>query len=272
MVLRHLEEAILAEAELQSYLSSDEVLGAVEDGLVPIDTEFRVDNGAAGKGRIDILARDANTRLVVVELKVMEEDDALWQALEYYDWVVRNADSILRMYPKHAGRIDATLLPRIVLIAPSFSDRARRIVSYIDAEISLLTYRFYEIGDAGKDVGLVFDDVPPNEPPTTTPTPKNVEEHLDYCANPDVRKVLRALVERADQQEDVAVVPRQQYVKFEHKAGGGGFAWLWIRKKKFYFSSTLDERRKYEEGDCRDAEVVKGLLDNFERAYAKISG
>ena len=272
MGLRNLREASLTETELQSYLSGAAVLGLVEDGLTPIDTEFRVQKGGSARGRIDILACDSSKRLVVVELKVVEEDDALWQALEYYDWIIRNADTVPRMYAKHAKRIDATASPRIVLIAPSFSERVRRIVSYIDAEISLLTYRFYEIGENSEEVGLIFNDVPPDAPPALAPTPKNIAEHLDYCTIPAVRKVMDALVNRAGELEHAGVVPRQQYVKFEHKAGGGAFAWIWVHKKKFYFSTTSAERQQFEEDDCRDENIVKTLLDEFDSAFQTVSG
>src|SRR3977135_3659780 len=87
---------------------------SLEDGLRYVSHQ-RV----TGLGRLDMLLADSGNALVLAELKVVEDDGMLFQALDYYDYVSSNVEAITRLYASSA--IDATQPVRLFLIAPSFS-------------------------------------------------------------------------------------------------------------------------------------------------------
>jgi hypothetical protein len=97
------------ERELENLVVKDPE--SVEDGLKYL-THQRQANGKF----IDVLAVDRDGVLTVVELKVGEEDEMLFQAMEYYDWVSSNRDRLANEY-KSRVKIVTEEDPRIVLVA-----------------------------------------------------------------------------------------------------------------------------------------------------------
>jgi len=124
--------------ELQAHLL--QVLPAYEEGLRILGDRFCLDEN----GFLDILCLDRRGRLVVVEFELEEGDGLLERGLSHFSWVAENADNI----NKFMGRswIDTSLLPRLLLIAHSFSDRLKRTIRYLDiTSIQLLEYRYIEV-------------------------------------------------------------------------------------------------------------------------------
>lgn len=111
----------LAERELESLLESNP--DAVEEGLVILARQLETDTGP-----LDLLAVDGSNVAVVIELKVEPEDGHLAQGLRYYDWVTTNIGWISKVYPK----VNPKGTPRLLLIAPEFTDTVRRIAKYVN--------------------------------------------------------------------------------------------------------------------------------------------
>lgn len=100
-------------------------LDRLEPGLVAIDDGREV---AVSTGRIDILARDAAGRHVVIELKAGRcPAGALEQALGYAQALREERDGVTAV--------------RVVLIAAEFSDRMRAAARAV-GDVSLRTYQF----------------------------------------------------------------------------------------------------------------------------------
>src|SRR5258707_10196484 len=72
-----------------------------------------------GSGRLDVLLADSGNSLILAELKVVEDDGMLFQALDYYDYVSSHLEALARLYS--AFSIDPAQPVRLFLIAPSFS-------------------------------------------------------------------------------------------------------------------------------------------------------
>jgi hypothetical protein len=116
------------ESELEAILTENP--NVIEEGLSVIDTQV-----ITNSGRLDILGLDSGKALVVIELKIEESDEMLWQALDYYDWVFRNIDTVKRLYPN--SEVDYGQTPRLMLIAPRFSEVIKRRAVYLEASVMI---------------------------------------------------------------------------------------------------------------------------------------
>ena len=68
--------------------------GEIEEGLVYIDHQ----NWTAAGGRLDVFMVDSGRAFVVAELKIVEDDGMLLQALDYYDYVASHVEAFARLY------------------------------------------------------------------------------------------------------------------------------------------------------------------------------
>ena len=102
----------------------------VEEGFQVLQRQLNTGYG----GTIDVLGVDKTGTLTIIELKVDEDEGIFAQALDYFAWVNDNRDSIKRMFATE--KVDEKQTPRIVLIAPYFSDGLRRRVNYLREDMS----------------------------------------------------------------------------------------------------------------------------------------
>jgi endonuclease NucS-like protein len=109
------------ETDLQRFLERNP--SAIEPGLERVEREVNVEGG----GRIDILCRDTEDSLVVVELKIGKADDrTLGQVHRYVGWITKT-----RASPGQGVRG--------VIVAEIFDQRLR--YSTVGTSTRLLTYR-----------------------------------------------------------------------------------------------------------------------------------
>ena len=125
--------------------------GAIEEHLMAIDSSVP----CSPCGIIDVLAVDAASRLVVIDVDTFAADGLLLRGLSHMEWLVRNAPNLRRMYP---GRtIDFAAPPRLILVAPRFSATIRHAVSQIsDPEIACVRYHGLDVSGW---TGLFFEPV-----------------------------------------------------------------------------------------------------------------
>jgi len=110
----------------------------IEDGLKVISHQQATDSGP-----LDILAVDQEGTLVVIELKNEAADGHLDQGLRYYDWCRQNISWISSAFgPKYT--INADSAPRLMLVAPSFTDTVKRIAKYTSVELELVEYHAFQ--------------------------------------------------------------------------------------------------------------------------------
>lgn len=77
---------LISESELESYVIRN--LVEIEEGLKPIKTQYILPNG-----RIDILAKDKDDNIVILELKVEKDTDIVWQKGYYTSELQRKYSS-----------------------------------------------------------------------------------------------------------------------------------------------------------------------------------
>lgn len=92
--------SLISEDILQDYLATH--LELIEDGLIYIDKEYRLPDG-----RIDILAKDKDNNLVIIEVKVKDDERLPWQCI-YYPYALANK------YPNRKIRM--------ITVAPQYKD------------------------------------------------------------------------------------------------------------------------------------------------------
>lgn len=199
----------ITEKELEDMLKDN--LHLVEEGLKFIDNQI-----AAGRGPLDILAVDSGKSLAVIELKVSESDEMLMQAIDYYHWVFEHIDSIKRMYP--TSGVDYRQAPRLILIAPSFSNALLKRALYLKVQPELFTYKCLEA--EGKR-GLLFEAVNLPAIPEIPPSPKPKQELIDYVTVAPVRDLLKTacneLRDLSGDVEDIEQYTTQGYIGYRIK-------------------------------------------------------
>ena len=88
----------------------------IKSDLIFVDVQRRV-----GRGLLDLLFLDSGKALGVAELKVIRSDDVLFQALDYFDYIYTNRERLALAYEAKDIHVDASHEPRIIPIAPDFS-------------------------------------------------------------------------------------------------------------------------------------------------------
>jgi len=98
------------------------------------------------KTTLDVLCHDSNGQLVIIQLSVQEEDMMLLQGLQSLDYVDKFKSFLKATYNKH--KIDDKEKPRLILIAPSFSDAVKRAVESMKGiRVDLYEWEYLKLGD-----------------------------------------------------------------------------------------------------------------------------
>lgn len=126
--------------ELQKILTEE--INAIENGLTVLYSNIRIDP----KTSLDLLCHDANGRLVVMQLSVMEDDNAFFEGLRCINYIDTVKPMLRAAYGK-AG-IDENAPPRLVLLAPSFSSNLRNVVENTNViEVDLYEWDYLQMAD-----------------------------------------------------------------------------------------------------------------------------
>lgn len=125
--------------------------GALEEGLRTIDAQIP----CHPCGEIDLLAIDRTSKLTIIDFDTTLNDGLLLRGLGHFDWIVRNTQNVQRMCPAHS--VDASLPPRLILLAPQFSPLLRRVMRQLTyPQIQWVRYHAVET-PAGP--GILFEPV-----------------------------------------------------------------------------------------------------------------
>ena len=204
----------------------------IEDGLRYLDHQRFTD-----RGRLDVLLIDSGKSAVVAELKIVEDDAMLLQGLDYYDYVSTNIEAYARLY--RASDLDPTQPVRLILIAPSFSLSLLNRCKWIDANISLYTYKCIKFEDA-EDIVPVFSEISIPAPPAIEEK-YNIEDRLSYITNHGIRQILGDLIkELPNWKKDKILIEPIKYA-ISVKVSGRVFMYLAPRRDKFLVETYNNE-------------------------------
>jgi Holliday junction resolvase-like predicted endonuclease len=186
----------------------------IEEGLKVVTHQHPTDSGP-----LDILAVDSEGTLVVVELKNEAAESHLDQGLRYYDWCRQNISWIASAYIGKA-KIDPDATPRLVLIAPAFTDTVRRIAKYIDVELDLIEYHAFE-NEKGER-GLICTKIDFGQAPEPPDIP-SIEKKMEYFQSDKVKDLFKSVLDELAAKQ------------VESKPIQGLWISFWYRGKRFMY-------------------------------------
>jgi hypothetical protein len=127
------------------------------------------------KATLDVLCHDNNGQLVIIQLSVCEDDVMLLHGIQSLDYVDKFKYFLKATYNKH--NIDDKAKPRLVLVAPSFSDAVRHAVENMKGlHIDLYEWEYLRIGDnTGFHLQPIFTSNPNERPREERPAEKKHE-------------------------------------------------------------------------------------------------
>lgn len=164
--------AVESQQELEQMVTRE--IGQVEKDLNVICNHVPIND----KTMLDVLCHDPNGQLVIMQICVNEDDIMLLHGIQSLDYVGKFKSFLKATYNKH--RIDDKKKPRLILIAPSFSDALKHAVESMSGiRIDLYEWEYLKLGDnKGLRLQPVFAFPPPERPreelrPTERKDPKH---------------------------------------------------------------------------------------------------
>lgn len=248
------------EKELHSIIQKE--LDALEEGLELLKYEFGL-----SKGIPDFLCIDSGGRLVVIEVKLQEDENILFQALRYYNEIDKNRFIIAKGFSDK--NINPEEHPRIILVAERFSDDIRRLSTLVIPDIELYEYTLL-ITPNGKE-GICYHPVSLPKTEEVPPKPKSIEEIKRYITkdslNPTFDKVIKEIKGIG---KDIEHYTTTEYVGFKYR--GRQISYIWPHRKSFDIAvANIDEEGsglgyesiRIETGTEDYKELIKKIKNSF---------
>jgi len=238
----------------------------LEDDLTYLDHQIMV-----GKGFMDVLCVDDKGVPVVIELKMGDDEGILMQALRYYDIVYRDRDRLVRQYSSRA-KFSLEEDPRIVLVAPRFSEEVVKAARYVKPEIKLLEYEYLK--SKSGDKGLNVKEVPIEAEEGYSP-PVPVEKIVSYINSPKLRELCKQVVQEIlDLGEDIDE-PRgagETVIRIRYRgrrladiSTRRSFFVVWYKKGDLYYDQDISGKKDW--ASSRE-KVIKAIA----KLYAELGG
>jgi len=141
--------------ELEEMLTNE--IGQIEEGLAVIANHVPIND----KATLDILCRDDNGQLVVLQLSVSEDDTMFLHGIQSLDYVDKFKSFLKATYKEQ--KINDKEKPRLILIAPHFSDAIRNAAEGMKGmRMDLYEWEYLKLGDQkGLRLAPIFSLAPP---------------------------------------------------------------------------------------------------------------
>jgi len=255
-----------SEKELHILIQSE--LNAIEDGLKLLQYEY-----LSGKGILDFLCADSGGRLVIIEVKLHEDENILFQALRYFSDIDKNRYLIATLFSDK--QINTEQSPRVILIAEKFSEDLKRLSTLVVPEVELLEYSSVVL--PGGDKAVVYHSV--SLPTVARPPaePKTIDRLIEYLRNeslkPLLTKIRHAVKNIGKGIEEYAT---SSYIGYKHSSGRQ-FAYIVILRKSIEFGAhVIDEEKQlldYERVLLEDANTdYAEMLQKVKAAFVNLGG
>lgn len=132
--------SIGSEKELQQIVMNE--LHTIQRDLTVICTNVPVDE----KTKLDVLCHDQNGQLVILELSVQRDDNIVFEGLRCLEYIERVKGLLTATYT--TAKINTSEKPRLIIVAPSFSDTMLNLAKYITGvQVDLYEWEYLKIDD-----------------------------------------------------------------------------------------------------------------------------
>lgn len=250
--MEHYERKDISEAELEDRIRLHPDL--IEEGLVFVDRQRRTP-----RGPLDLLLVDSKKTLVVAELKVVEDDNVLMQTLDYYDYTADKIDTIKRIYKNH--NIDSTQMPRLMLIAPSFSHQLVNRCKWIteDIQISLYAYQYIKFED-GKKETIVYVPVEITPRVLIEKEAPSIDGHINYILSKEAKILAKKIIDEIQSWDttNISISSKQWGVSI--KLNNSVIAY-WEPRKNAIRVSTIDKDGEWKGYNINTQEEYKNVIE-----------
>lgn len=221
--MRKYKPAELNESQLENLVHYGSEV--IEDGLKYVDHQK-----INGKNHLDVLFVDSEKTMVVGKLTMVEDDNMLLQGLDYYNYVTNNIEVLTRIFKNDC--IDPTKPIKLILVAPNFSQTLTNCCSWIDANISLYTYKCIKF-EGSDEVIPIFSKIFIPTPPRRLEEMDSFEDQLGYLTNQKLREILASLLaDLPNWGNDLIVIEPIKYA-ISIKGEGKIFMTLTLRRENF---------------------------------------
>ncbi|MBO3842188.1 MAG: DUF91 domain-containing protein [Candidatus Brockarchaeota archaeon] len=224
-----LQQVQISERELEDIICSDPEY--LEEGMVFLERQFPTDSGL-----LDVLMVDSDGALVVVELKNKESDEQILQALRYYDYVATNISDIVNHFQRRGITINDQEEPRLILVAPVFSQNLIRICKYLDVEVVLKAYKAVKLPSG--EIELILSNVDIGERDKLR-IYLSLEEKLNLIQNEEAKKLAQRFVEELKEMKLELRMVHDEWISIWHK--GKKLATMGCKRKFFVIETETSE-------------------------------
>lgn len=252
----------LQENKLESILK--DYPNSLETGMKFIDSQRKV-----GRGPLDLLMLDSGNALVIVELKVNKDDDMLFQALDYYDYIYANKERLAYAYKSKGLNIDPSEEPRIILIAPEFSQLLINRCKWLKVKIDLYRYRYLDIKKGEESVGNIVDFIPVEV--SSIPEPEEVwskEDILNYITLQELKEAAKSYMKEIESWYGVRGDIIQGAISY--KIGPNTFAYFHPLRSGFRINGYLSGREWQSIALVYDKDDLQDAISKTKEAYENI--
>ena len=254
------------EKELHEIIKTN--LSSLEDELHLLQYELPTETGI-----IDLLCVDVEGRIVIIEVKLHEDEGILFQALRDYSVIDKIRYQLAKNFSKF--KINPELSPRIVLIAEVFSEDIKRLATLVKPEVELFEYTTIKFEDSEK--GIIFHSISlpieifePTKPPT-------LERIIENMRNKKLLPLLEQARERIKQiGPGIDEYATQSYIGYRY-SNGRQIGFIMTYRNAFRVgSNTVDEEKRLLRYEDKRIETIEdtfdNIIENIRTTYINLSG
>jgi hypothetical protein len=204
----------------------------VEEGLIFLTHQQQVSGGF-----IDVLCVDKDGIFVIIELKISDDDGIILQGLHYYDYVMLNKAAIANQFSSKA-KFNLDEEPRIILIAPYFSERVKKASKYVTPQLRLM--EFVHLKTSKGEKGLFFKELKIDTEEEYSP-PKPIERIVEYIHFPKTRGLCNDIVKTITNECKELDEPKtagNTGIRFRFK--NRKIADIWVKRSFFWIGCFQD--------------------------------
>jgi hypothetical protein len=193
--------SVESKQELEEMIT--EHLSHIEEDLSIVCAHVPINDSAT----LDILCHDENGQLAIIQLSTSEDDTMLLQGLQSIDYVDKFKSFLKATYNKH--KIDDQEKPRLILIAPSFSNTVRNAAESMKGmRIDLYEWEYLKLGDQkGLHFQRLYSSKTSEKPKETRETEKKHEQKS--------RRKEQSPTENQDQPKESEVAQNPERTSYE---------------------------------------------------------